>query len=610
MLGVFLLGNFLLKLPVSLSMAAGAIAGALVGGEGIPLRHLFEGTFVYMDTVLIISMAMIFMTVIQKSGALEALNAVIVSRFHKVPAVMLILLMLIIMFPGMITGSSTAAVLSAGAIVAPILLMMGIPAPQTGAILAVGAIMGMAAPPVNIPAMLIAGGVDMPYIGFEGPLAFMTFPCAIFTVLFVGLRYCRHLDYDKIKEGLNLEVGKQYGLKLYIPILVVIVLMVGSRALPNVFPSLGMPLIFFIGSVVGLFTGKKFNAIQAVSEAVETTVPVLGKLMGVGMFIQVMTLTGVRGYIVVSCFGFGLIVPLTLEFIRCTLKEECRNLRLLQQVQMLLLTANILGWLLRGWAMFWLLPLMHLTILASIPLTLRDLFAAYKKTRSEDVRDILVGFGALAVCAAAALVFFYGDHAGWQYAVFYCVGLLCFLLQLGRIVLHRIRQASDEQAQLENYKKLAYADSLTGLFNYTAFKYMKSRWPERTDWTYIVIDVNWLKQTNDQYGHRAGDELLCCAARCIREAFYRAEDCFRIGGDEFAVIAAATDEEAVKAAVETLRRLCAEWDAKEEYPVSIAVGYAMQAGRTMTADELFMEADAAMYRNKAEIKKAVGGISR
>ena len=130
MLGVFLLGNFLLKLPVSLSMAAGAIAGALVGGEGIPLRHLFEGTFVYMDTVLIISMAMIFMTVIQKSGALEALNAVIVSRFHKVPAVMLILLMLIIMFPGMITGSSTAAVLSAGAIVAPILLMMGTPAPR------------------------------------------------------------------------------------------------------------------------------------------------------------------------------------------------------------------------------------------------------------------------------------------------------------------------------------------------------------------------------------------------------------------------------------------------------------------------------------------------
>ena len=308
MLATFLLANFLVKLPVSLSMVAGAVVGALVAGEGIPIRHLFEGTFVYMDTILIISMAMIFMTVIQESGALEALNAVIVSKFYKVPAVMLVLLMFIIMFPGMITGSSTAAVLSAGAIVAPILLMMGIPAPQTGAILAVGSIMGMAAPPVNIPAMLIAGGVDMPYIGFEGPLAFMTFPCAIFTVLFIGLRYCRHLDYEKLKSGLNLEIGKQYGLKLYIPILVVIVLMVGGRALPNVFPNLGMPLIFFIGSVVGLFTGRKFDPIKTVSNAIHTTVPVLGKLMGVGMFIQIMTLTGVRGYIVINCFGFGTLV--------------------------------------------------------------------------------------------------------------------------------------------------------------------------------------------------------------------------------------------------------------------------------------------------------------
>lgn len=154
------------------------------------------------------------------------------------------------------------------------------------------------------------------------------------------------------------------------------------------------------------------------------------------------------------------------------------------------------------------------------------------------MRNILLAFGALAAGTLLALATFYSGYRDRTYAVCYCAGLLGFLVMLGRIVLHRIRQASDEQAQLENYKNLAYVDSLTGLFNYTAFKYMKSRWPERTDWTYIVMDINWLKQTNDQYGHRAGDELLCCAARCIREAFYRAEDCFRIGGDEFAVIAA------------------------------------------------------------------------
>ena len=145
-------------------------------------------------------------------------------------------------------------------------------------------------------------------MGFEGPLFLIPIVCAIFSVLFLGLRHCKHLDYEKLKSGLNLEIGKQYGLKLYIPILVVIVLMVGGRALPNVFPNLGMPLIFFIGSVVGLFTGRKFDPIKTVSNAIHTTVPVLGKLMGVGMFIQIMTLTGVRGYIVINCFGFGTLV--------------------------------------------------------------------------------------------------------------------------------------------------------------------------------------------------------------------------------------------------------------------------------------------------------------
>ncbi len=306
MLAVFLLSNLLFKLPVSVSMILGAIVGALVGGQGIPLRHLFEGTFTYVDTMLIISTAMLFMTVIEQSGALDALNAAIVTRFYKVPALMLILLMFVIMFPGMITGSSTAAVLSAGALVAPILLLIGIPREKAGAILAIGAIMGMAAPPINIPAMLIGGGVDMPYIGFDGPLFLMTIPCAIFSVLFLGLRYCKNLDLEKLKEGLDLEVSKKYGFKLYIPILVLIVLLVASKLIPS-FPQLGTCLIFLISAVIGLFTGKKFNFWEKALEAMDTTIPVLAKLMGVGMFIQVMTLVGARGWIVVSCLGLGMV---------------------------------------------------------------------------------------------------------------------------------------------------------------------------------------------------------------------------------------------------------------------------------------------------------------
>ena len=192
MLGVFLLSNLLFKLPVSISMILGAVAGALVGGEGIPLRHLAEGTFAYLDTSLIISTAMLFMAAIEESGALEALSSSIVRKFYKIPALMLILLVIVVMFPGMITGSSTAAVLSAGALVAPVLLLIGIPKEKTGAIICMASIMGMAAPPINIPAMLIGGGVDMPYIGFDGPLFLMTIPAAIFIVLFLGLKHCKN----------------------------------------------------------------------------------------------------------------------------------------------------------------------------------------------------------------------------------------------------------------------------------------------------------------------------------------------------------------------------------------------------------------------------------
>lgn len=308
MLGSFLVCNVLFKLPVSLSMAIGAIVGALVGGYGVPVRHLFEGTFTYIDTVLIIATAMIFMTVIQQSGTMSALNAVIVTKFYKVPAIMLILLMLIVMFPAAVTGSSTAAVLTAGSIVVPILGTIGVPKKKIGAIIAIGAVLGMAAPPVNIPALLIAGGVDMPYIGFEKPLFFITIPVAIFTVLLLALKYCKNIDIESLKESLDMETGKQYGFKLYLPILVLVVLLVVCRAFPKFIPNLGMPLTFLISAVVGLFTGKKFNLLHTCKDALKTTIPVLGKLMGVGMFIQIMTLTGARGWIVVSCLGLSTVL--------------------------------------------------------------------------------------------------------------------------------------------------------------------------------------------------------------------------------------------------------------------------------------------------------------
>ncbi len=299
MVVVFVISCFKFKLPVSIAMVLSAITGTLVAGKGIPIRHLVEGTFGYLDTILVIATAMIFMKTIQEIGTLNALSASILKKFHTKPAIMLIFLMAVSMFPGMITGSSTAAVLTAGSIVAPILMLVGIPIVETATIIAVGGILGMIAPPVNVPAMIIGGGIDMPYVGFTIPLLMLTVPVAIFTVLYLGLKYVDNLNYGEIKSHIDTEALEKYGAKLYIPVILAVILMILGKVMPQTF-NLGMPLIFLISSIVALFCGPKVNYLKVSKNAIKETLPVLGILMGVGMFIQVMTLTGVRGFIVVN----------------------------------------------------------------------------------------------------------------------------------------------------------------------------------------------------------------------------------------------------------------------------------------------------------------------
>ncbi len=311
MVGAFMLGCFKFKLPVSVALVISSILGLLVSGNGFSIRHLVEGTFGYMDAILIIATAMIFMKVVQESGALTAISNGIIKKFYKRPAVLLILLMGIVMFPGMITGSSTAAVLTAGSLVAPVLIMMGIPKKSAAAIIAIGGMMGMVAPPVNIPVMIIGGGVDMPFVGFTLPLLFMSFPLAIFSVLFLGLKHVKNLDFEELSKKIDFERKDKKGILIYLPIVLVIVLMIGGKIAPNIIPTLGMPLIFLLGSLIGIFTGEKLNYFSATKVAVNDALPVLGILMGVGMFIQVMTLTGVRGFIVIS----GLSMPAVLLYI-------------------------------------------------------------------------------------------------------------------------------------------------------------------------------------------------------------------------------------------------------------------------------------------------------
>lgn len=300
MVAIFAILAMGLKLPIGVSLVFSALAGALLGREGLALHHLVEGSFGYFDTILIIVTAMIFMKVLQASGILDTITAVLLKTFYRKKISLLLTVMVIVMFPGMITGSSTAAVLSTGALVAPVLIKLGLSKVKTAALIAMGGILGMIAPPVNILVMIMGGGVDMPYVGLTIPLLIIVIPLAIIISLWLGYKDIQILDTEQMESILPESYSKKYGFRIYLPLVIIILLMIGQGLTSSFMPDIGIPAIFLLGSLVGIFCARPFNFFKVTQEAMKESMPILCILAGVGMFIQIMTLTGGRGWIVMS----------------------------------------------------------------------------------------------------------------------------------------------------------------------------------------------------------------------------------------------------------------------------------------------------------------------
>ena len=157
---------------------------------------------------------------------------------------------------------------------------------------------------------------------------------------------------------------------------------------------------------------------------------------------------------------------------------------------------------------------------------------------------------------------------------------------------------------------LAYRDSLTGLRNTTAYKawvmeFNKEIQSKQMDFGVIVLDVNCLKETNDRYGHDAGNKLIVTASRIISNTFKRSP-VFRIGGDEFLVILQNSDLKDCEELIAKFDSECANVSVKTngaDVAVSVAKGLAMyDSARDSQFVDVFNRADIAMYENKRGMK--------
>lgn len=161
----------------------------------------------------------------------------------------------------------------------------------------------------------------------------------------------------------------------------------------------------------------------------------------------------------------------------------------------------------------------------------------------------------------------------------------------------------------------ANQDPLTGIANRRAF----DLWFERLcmesrqnvfPFSLLLIDLDHFKQINDNYGHEAGDKVLCAVASLLTASLVRKGDqVARIGGEEFAVLLPNTDrrgaEDVAWRLVTALRsankRAQSAGEASTWVPVTLSIGAASWLpGQPLSSSALMREADEALYCAKGQ----------
>jgi len=160
--------------------------------------------------------------------------------------------------------------------------------------------------------------------------------------------------------------------------------------------------------------------------------------------------------------------------------------------------------------------------------------------------------------------------------------------------------------QQKNLEKLAYTDSLTGITNRVAFFYDAEKELSRSKRLFyavgvMMLDLDYFKQVNDNYGHDAGDKVLIKVANklnsCLRE-----QDCIgRIGGEEFAIIVPGADKLGLHNLATRLQGAIEQLEftfLKKDKKITISIGYTVIKNKE-TFKSALNRADKHLYSAKS-----------
>ncbi len=227
-------------------------------------------------------------------------------------------------------------------------------------------------------------------------------------------------------------------------------------------------------------------------------------------------------------------------------------------------------------------------------------------------------FGGLAVgivtAATLAVLLLVKAQEPWEFAVYPLLGGVPFAYaifsnfvtrQMQVEVLHRYQ--AQLLFKLTDLQDKAYRDELTGLYNRRHFYEVVQAELEKAHTTkqplaILLMDLDGLKNVNDEHGHGVGDVVLANLGKLISRHIRNNDVPARLGGDEFGVIMPATDKRGAFALAgrlwDDLSRTPMYRDGQKHVMVSVSMGLAGFPWGGETLEEMVQWADADMYANK------------
>lgn len=178
----------------------------------------------------------------------------------------------------------------------------------------------------------------------------------------------------------------------------------------------------------------------------------------------------------------------------------------------------------------------------------------------------------------------------------------------GRVVaLQGVLRNIDEKIEL--HERLQYRlnhDILTDIYNREYFEMIFTKFNEKVNASVAIIlcDLDDLKYTNDNFGHKMGDALIKNTAKLLNQFSSDTITFARIGGDEFVFIVKDKAKEKVKQLLNSISKEIKKNNRDcNDKKIKISIGYAYSANSIGRMTELFSRADKKMYQNKNKKKQ-------